>query len=780
MPRSVLIGVFAALMSVLAGCASLLAGPGTAHAGTRPVGTKLVHYDGVRLTVPAGWPVFHLSARPTTCVRFDRHAVYLGQPGTHQICRLQSAGRTETILVSPAGDEALTPVSTPGAARGDGSMVRLNETAHHATVTATWGRHPQTISRALGLRSLRQAVLATESDTAGRAELTDFHTEAATTSTTSTTPTTPAVPPAPVTPATPGQVYNGLGFDACSAPSANTLSAWTASPYRAVGIYIGGTNMACSQSNLTAPWVSAESAAGWHLVPIYVGLQAPGNSCGCAAISSTQAATEGTAAAEDAITQAQTLGLGSGNPIYYDMESYKRTATVTATVLQFLQAWTAQLHASGYLSGVYSSGSTGIADLAAAATVGYPEPDDIWVADWNGQQTTVDPYVPNGYWVNGQRLHQYEGGHTETYGGVTINIDGDYLDGATAAAGSGTPPAMATAPAGAAAPSGASTTPVTSAIATAPTVAATLQANGTTAVTPSWTGAQGVSSFRILAGNSRSALTTVATVGARHKLPLTVGGVYPYFQAQALNAAGSVLASSPTATTATGVAIFGNSAFVTSNGALGVPVTCVNASPCKVTGALYDGKKRLTRTGAETVARHGALLRFTLTKHEYRVVTTARNHPLPVTVDVSTSSGAKASRTLKLHTYTISGRTPARITAASPWMQIIGKTDFVSNGWVGGVLVACTANAACQTGMRVTTPGGAAIATSPTQTLGSGRLGYLSFRMTAKGHKLLHATKGNQLAARVRITTSAPSPSGGAATVAGPTVSALASLDSFH
>lgn len=764
------------MIALLAALTSLLALPGAALAGAT---NKVVSYDRIRLTVPAGWPVFHLSADSTTCVRFDRHAVYLGEPGGRQLCPQRAAGRTEAILVSPGGNAALTPVSSSGASRGDGSMLRLSEPAHHATVTATWGRHPQTIARALGLSSLHGAVRAADAAPVGpvHSQLTAFRTEVA------TTPTAPAAPPAapttPAAPATPGEVYDGLGFDACSAPSANTLSAWTASPYRAVGVYIGGTNMACSQSNLTSSWVSAESAAGWHLVPIYVGLQAPGNSCGCAALSPSQAANEGTAAAEDAVTQAQTLGLGSGNPIYYDMESYTRTPTVTAAVLQFLQAWTAQLHASGYLSGVYSSGSTGIADLVAATAVGYPEPDDIWVADWNGQETTVDPYVPDGFWVNGQRLHQFQGGHTETYGGVSINIDGDFLDGATAAAGSGTPPTSVTAPGGPAAPATGTTTPVTSAIATSPAVAASLLANGTTAVTPSWTGGQGVSSFRILAGNSRSTLATIATVSATHKLPVSVDAVYSYFQAQALNAAGSVLASSPTATTPSGVAIFGNSAFVTSNGALGVPVTCVNASPCKVTGALYDGKKRMTHTGTETIARHGGLLRFSLTKHEYRVVATARKQPLPVTVDLSTSTGAKASRTLKLHTYTISGRTPTRTTASNASLRIVGKTDFVSNGWVGGVLVACTATTACQTGLRVTTPGGAVLATASTQTLGSGRLGYLAFRMTPKGHKLLHAAKGNQLAARVSVSSTAPSSSGGAAAVSGAAITARASLDSF-
>ena len=230
-----------------------------------------------------------------------------------------------------------------------------------------------------------------------------------------------------------GGIYTGLGFDACSAPSAGAMSAWS-STYHALGVYIGGTNMACSQANLTSTWVSAETTAGWHLIPTYVGLQAPG-ACGCASINPSQAQAEGIAAASDAVAHAESLGMGPGSPIYYDMEAYTRGGTNTSSVLTFLSGWTAQLHADSYLSGVYSSGASGIADLVAKVGTGYLEPDDIWVADWNGQQTTSDQYIPSSDWAAHQRLHQYKGGHNETHGGVTINIDSDYLDGATAGGG---------------------------------------------------------------------------------------------------------------------------------------------------------------------------------------------------------------------------------------------------------------------------------------------------------------------------------------------------------
>ena len=210
------------------------------------------------------------------------------------------------------------------------------------------------------------------------------------------------------------------------------MDAWSASPYRAVGIYIGGENRGCAQPNLSARWVSDRVAAGWHLIPTYVGLQAPGACGGCTTIDPDDAAAQGAAAANAATGQAAALGIPAGNPIYYDMEHYARGGSRTSRVLAFLSAWTSQLHANGYVSGVYSSASSGISDLVEAVGTDFVVPDAIWIANWNGRRTIDDPYVPAGYWPDQQRIHQYEGGHQETYRGVTINIDGNYLDGPTA------------------------------------------------------------------------------------------------------------------------------------------------------------------------------------------------------------------------------------------------------------------------------------------------------------------------------------------------------------
>jgi hypothetical protein len=165
-------------------------------------------------------------------------------------------------------------------------------------------------------------------------------------------PKQPAAAPRAVSPMvdTGTTSFTGQGFDACAAPSSGAMGAWRAgSPYAAVGIYIGGGERACAQPNLTAGWVQQQASAGWHFLPIYVGPQA-----------SETGSASGTAAADDPASQAASLGFGPGTPVYYDMESYD-SSVYKGSVLSFLGAWTRELHARGYDSGVYGSALSGSA-----------------------------------------------------------------------------------------------------------------------------------------------------------------------------------------------------------------------------------------------------------------------------------------------------------------------------------------------------------------------------------------------------------------------------------
>ena len=237
-------------------------------------------------------------------------------------------------------------------------------------------------------------------------------------------------------------VFTGYGFDACAAPAVSTLQAWSASPYRALGVYIGGANRACAQPNLTSSWVTSVTGLGWSLLPLYVGLQAPcvGQS-GLKTISTTTAtaASQGRAAADDAAAQAASLALPAGSPVWFDMEGYKvGNASCTAAVQSFVTAWSTQLRTYGLVPGVYGSAASTVKDVAA---LGAGKPDVIWIANWNGVEGVFgDPYVSDAQWPNHQRVHQYRGGHRETWGNATINIDNDYVDSVAVNLGGAAPP----------------------------------------------------------------------------------------------------------------------------------------------------------------------------------------------------------------------------------------------------------------------------------------------------------------------------------------------------
>jgi hypothetical protein len=237
-------------------------------------------------------------------------------------------------------------------------------------------------------------------------------------------------------PATPSY-FTGHGFDACTAPSLDAMEAWLASPYRAVGIYLGGSNRACADGNLTSAWVNGVRAMGWSLLPLWVGRQAPCVSQkGLQLIGAGSAGSQGKSAADGAAARAAYFGLEPGSPIYYDMESYKPAASCTLAVQRFVKAWTNELHVKGYMAGFYSSANSGIRDMVGMLEDGSGGvPDDIWIARWDGvEQVYGEPVVSDDYWSEHQRVHQYRGGHNETYGNVKINIDSNFVDGAVVGA----------------------------------------------------------------------------------------------------------------------------------------------------------------------------------------------------------------------------------------------------------------------------------------------------------------------------------------------------------
>jgi hypothetical protein len=213
------------------------------------------------------------------------------------------------------------------------------------------------------------------------------------------------------------------------------MTAWlTASPYRAVGIYTSGINRACTQPQLTSSWVSTQQAAGWHLVPIHMGLQPYcTTSTKKYRFTAANAAASGRAAADEAVTAASALGLGAETAIFLDVEAYSTTdATCRKAVRDYQSAWTARLHERSFLSGFYSSLASGVADQVAVYTSPtWVRPDYLWFARYDGVATVSNPAIPENYWPQ-RRIKQYQNpaltGGPETWGGFTLAVDRDQLD----------------------------------------------------------------------------------------------------------------------------------------------------------------------------------------------------------------------------------------------------------------------------------------------------------------------------------------------------------------
>jgi peptidoglycan hydrolase-like protein with peptidoglycan-binding domain len=244
--------------------------------------------------------------------------------------------------------------------------------------------------------------------------------------------------------ATPGD-FTGYGFDQCLAPTQSAMDRWWAkSPFSAVGIYISGDSRACrSQPNLSPTWVAAQVARGWRLLPIALGPQA---SCqprfpryqddfkisNKPAGGYATAAAQGAAEADKNAADATAYGIGAGSTIWYDLEGFDLTNTACReSALVFVSSWVTRIKEHGYVAGLYSSASSGIKMLDDARTQRpgqFALPDRIWIARWDGAANTSTTYIPEDGWRPGGRMKQYRGGHNETWGGVTINIDSNFID----------------------------------------------------------------------------------------------------------------------------------------------------------------------------------------------------------------------------------------------------------------------------------------------------------------------------------------------------------------
>jgi uncharacterized protein YraI len=241
-------------------------------------------------------------------------------------------------------------------------------------------------------------------------------------------PATPATYPA----ASSATRAQGSFFDTCAAPSLATLAAWRGtSPYTGLNIYFGGRNRGCAQPNLTASWVSSATAAGWSLLPTYLGDQ-PFCAYGAKTYryTASAAAARGSADGTDAVARARSLGLLPGSALYADVEHYDRSATsCSAAVRTYVSEWTRALHRAGYLAGVYVHQDSGLRDLAGSySSTSLARPDAVWMARWDGVASLTGwPTAADTLWAEWQRAKQYRGDHVETWGGVSLDVDNDLV-----------------------------------------------------------------------------------------------------------------------------------------------------------------------------------------------------------------------------------------------------------------------------------------------------------------------------------------------------------------
>jgi probable HAF family extracellular repeat protein len=235
-----------------------------------------------------------------------------------------------------------------------------------------------------------------------------------------------------------------LGFDEklVAAPTA-MQTWWNSSPYFDAAFYLNGGHNRVTDPNLNSGWVSGTSNQGWGLIPAWVDLQAP---CACkygagtypnctyGTYSSTistdlnTANQQGVTSADTAAQSAHSLGI-NGKIIYADIEQYDIPSSLAAcgpAVVSFLNGWISEVHAKGYLGGVYGSP----ADAANWNTNLSVLPEDVWIAKQDNRATIwgLGYGLADSMWSTNQRIHQYKGTHNETWGGTQLQIDSDVED----------------------------------------------------------------------------------------------------------------------------------------------------------------------------------------------------------------------------------------------------------------------------------------------------------------------------------------------------------------
>ena len=248
-------------------------------------------------------------------------------------------------------------------------------------------------------------------------------------------------------PVTPGD-FRGFGFDQCLAPTQRTMDVWlNHSPFLSVGIYISGNSRALPQPAEPDaavdrhPAAQGLAAAADHPRPAGVmqrpvpalrrrpGDRRPSRSRRQVPVRPApgpRRGREGGRRGQGARHRAAQHALVRPRGVRRQQLPVPR---VRAGLPQRVDQQAARPRSTSPASTpAPAPGSRCSTTPGSSGPDAYTLPDMIWIARWDGVANTSTSYIRDDGWRPGGRVKQYEGGHNETWGGVTINIDRNYLD----------------------------------------------------------------------------------------------------------------------------------------------------------------------------------------------------------------------------------------------------------------------------------------------------------------------------------------------------------------
>ncbi|MFL5823064.1 MAG: arylsulfotransferase family protein [Solirubrobacteraceae bacterium] len=290
---------------------------------------------------------------------------------------------------------------------------------------------------------------------------------------------------------------------------------------------------------------------------------------------------------------------------------------------------------------------------------------------------------------------------------------------------------------------------------TRPSLALSPQSNGSVRVYASWNGDTHVARWRVLGGGSPKTLHWFDTT-PRHgfETAMTLHSEPRYVVVQALGPGGHVIGTSHAHAEPRHLAIFGPNAFVSSsNGAGTLPVGCFTGHNCTVTLTLTSGRSVVAQARSESIhAGRGASVPFTLSAAGRRQLSHSSHHRLEVAATVQDSSGVRATKSVTLIPFSVSGPAPPQHANQTPIVQLASTRVFVSSGGRAGITSGCYGPSPCHIRATISSGGVVIGTTSKSQHLGANELGNVYLELNATGRTMLRAATGNQLGAQVKLT----------------------------